>query len=699
MSLLQALTSRMAGTKTYAKAVDFDGTNDYLSRASDFTGNADGKTFTFSVWVWEAANTNDGEIYTTSDQSISVSLNSNSQLLVKCYDAALSGVKLWFTLPSNEIPRYGFTHILFSVDMSDTGKRYLYINDVAFTPTWNAYVDSTLGFAKPAHYVGAGAGPARLLDTRLSNVFLDYTYRDLSNVTNRRLFITADRKPAQGQAALNPILYLPMDDPTTAHINQGTGGNFTLNGVVARSGRGPNQYNVAYSDLDGAADYLQRSSLIGVNDGAAMTASFVINADNYNGHPFCIEQAGAVRVQFWYESETSLRIVLRNSSATILLNATAITKNHILRNTIVTVAFDLSDTAKRHIYCNGEAASVTWATYTNGSVNFSGNQVVVGARADGVSNFFNGRLGNVFFDTKYIDLSVAANLAKFVTGTGIDAKPVSLGANGELPTGTAPLIYLPMYGNNAGKNYGTGGDFTVNSGPYPGARGPNEFWGNKAAFSASSSLGRTSALALSNSKTFSFSFFIDAKTQVESRLFVVETNIGNQHFYIGFSGTFSQLRVYSTDGLDLLAGAYPITNDSGRHHVCFCVNMDVYNGFYCYIDGVSPPFTTLSYTTGATITLNRALNYIGSDAGSQNLQSPISEFYFTTDYIDFSLEANRLLFRDAFGNPTDLPSLIESGAVPNPAVYMRFDPANQGLNSGTGGNFTKSGTITDGGQL
>jgi hypothetical protein len=693
----------MAGTKTYAKAVDFDGTNDYLSRASDFTGNADGKTFTFSVWVWEAANTNDGEIYTTSDQSISVSLNSNSQLLVKCYDAALSGVKLWFTLPSNEIPRYGFTHILFSVDMSDTGKRYLYINDVAFTPTWNAYVDSTLGFAKPAHYVGAGAGPARLLDTRLSNVFLDYTYRDLSNVTNRRLFITADRKPAQGQAALNPILYLPMDDPTTAHINQGTGGNFTLNGVVARSGRGPNQYNVAYSDLDGAADYLQRSSLIGVNDGAAMTASFVINADNYNGHPFCIEQAGAVRVQFWYESETSLRIVLRNSSATILLNATAITKNHILRNTIVTVAFDLSDTAKRHIYCNGEAASVTWATYTNGSVNFSGNQVVVGARADGVSNFFNGRLGNLYFNTTYIDLSVASNLAKFVTGTGIDAKPADLGANGELPTGTAPLIYLPMYGNNAGKNYGTGGDFTVNSGPYPGARGPNEFWGNKADFDGTTGyLARTSALTgVSDGKTFSCSFTVNIDVNATRYIFLI-ANGASERLRISWSSSTPTLDIAGTDsgGSSRLYATCGTTLSAGtQYSVQICIDLANTSNRKIYINGLLDSTTWTTYTNSA-IELSAPNQRIGIDAGTTGkLDGKLSEFYFTTTYIDFSQEANRLLFRDAFGNPTDLPSLIESGAVPNPAVYMRFDPANQGLNSGTGGNFTKSGTITDGGQL
>jgi len=43
-------TSQVAATATQAEAVDFDGTNDYLRRTSDLTGNTDGKTFTFSFW-------------------------------------------------------------------------------------------------------------------------------------------------------------------------------------------------------------------------------------------------------------------------------------------------------------------------------------------------------------------------------------------------------------------------------------------------------------------------------------------------------------------------------------------------------------------------------------------------------------------------------------------------------------------------
>ena len=94
-----------------------------------------------------------------------------------------------------------------------------------------------------------------------------------------------------------PILYLPMDDPATAHVNQGTGGNFTLNGTIARSGRGPNQYNTPYSDLDGAADYLSRTSITGIADGKAFTTSFVVNADANGG--YVIHFASATSTRFY----------------------------------------------------------------------------------------------------------------------------------------------------------------------------------------------------------------------------------------------------------------------------------------------------------------------------------------------------------------------------------------------------------------
>ena len=60
-------------------------------------------------------------------------------------------------------------------------------------------------------------------------MFRDYTYRDLTQESNRRFFITADGKPTENQEALNPILYLPLKSVETAGQNLGTGGDFTVN--------------------------------------------------------------------------------------------------------------------------------------------------------------------------------------------------------------------------------------------------------------------------------------------------------------------------------------------------------------------------------------------------------------------------------------------------------------------------------------
>jgi hypothetical protein len=77
----------------------------------------------------------------------------------------------------------------------------------------------------------------------------------------------------------------------------------------------------------------------------------------------------------------------------------------------------------------------------------------------------------------------------------------------------------------------------------------------------------------------------------------------------------------------------------------------------------------------------------------------MSEFYLSSGYVDFSQEANRLKFRDCFGNPTDLPSAITAASIPAPLIYLRFPPTSFGTNLGTVGDFSVNSTITDGGQL
>ena len=521
-------------------------------------------------------------------------------------------------------------------------------------------------------------------------------------------------KPAPNQQALNPIIYLKMDDPTQAGKNLGTGGDFTLNGVVARSGRGPSQFNAVYSDLNGSSQYLSRTTApTGIADGGIFTFHGVVSAD--------VATAGLDIISFYqstsnerfrvYFSEIGgfarLNIAGRNSAGTAVLLASETTFSRVIgRNYVIDISIDLSDTGKRHVYVNGESVTMTWGAYTSGDINFAITTTplyYIGRR--GAGTYFDGRLGNVFFDTRYIDLSVPANLAKFVQGTGIDAKPANLGANGEKPFGTPPLIYLPMYGNNAGKNYGTGGDFTVNSGPFTGARGPNEFWGNKADFDGSTGyLYRTSALAgVSDGKTFSCSFYINSNNGLAARVFGIYPTAGSVatiRFQPTNTGTMT---IFATNAagstiLNAETTASPITSGAP---VFVQISIDLTNTSkrFVYFNGVSTAVTWTTYIND-NIDFTADDVFIGrSNLGATSLNGKLSEFYFTTDYIDFSQEANRLKFRDAFGNPVNLRPQIAAGTLPNPAIYMRFDPSNFGKNSGTGGDFVVNGTITDGGQL
>lgn len=707
-------TSQVAAVATQAEAIDFDGTNDYLIRSTDLTGNTDSSTFTFSVWVWSDVS-GLSYIYTTdntTDARVQTWISTTQVGLYMKNSAGTVILNASATVPNNNPPKNTWIHILWSINLASTSNRSCYINDVLQSAvSWDTYTNGSIDFTQPNHNIAGGPALGGYTKARLSNVYLDKTYRDMSVTANRRLFVTADLKPAAGQAALNPILYLPMSDPTQPGKNSGTGGNFTLTGVVARSGRGPNQYNAPYSYLDGSADYLSRTTApTGIANGKQFTCSFVVRLDdNTDERVFTIATSTSNRFYITCNSN-GIQFVGWNSAGTIIFNAESSGINIVAgRNYCVQCAVDLTDTAKRSIYVNGVSCG-SFATYDNDNINFnvtSSPVYVIGKNAS--TTYFIGRLGAFWFNTSYIDLSQPANLAKFVTGTGIDAKPVDLGASGELPTGTSPLIYLPMYGNNAGKNYGTGGDFTVNSGPYTGARGPNEFWGNKADFDGSTGyLSRTSAIAgVSNGKVVSGCIWITMDDISTPRIFQIFTNAGSassgRRFMIYATSGTLYIEGYNSAGTQiLLASKASAFAADVTYCLQFCIDLSNASNRAVYLNGVSQSMTWTTYSNDS-MELSAPRVTVGANwTGSiYNIfyDGKLSEFYFTTEYIDFTQEANRLKFRDAFGNPVNLTQQIEAAAIPAPAIYMRFPPTSFGTNSGTGGNFTVTGTITDGGQL
>lgn len=67
-------------------------------------------------------------------------------------------------------------------------------------------------------------------------------------------------------------------------------------------------------------------------------------------------------------------------------------------------------------------------------------------------------LSQIWFDSnQFLDITIEANRRKFISDAGA---PIALGASGENPTGTSPLVYLDNPVASFLTNRGTGGDFT-----------------------------------------------------------------------------------------------------------------------------------------------------------------------------------------------------------------------------------------------
>jgi hypothetical protein len=118
-------------------------------------------------------------------------------------------------------------------------------------------------------------------------------------------------------------------------------------------------------------------------------------------------------------------------------------------------------TVASHIYINDVSDKVV--VYSGDALgDYTHDNWSVGATKTGTLKL-NGSLAEVYFAPgQYLDFSIEANRRKFITAAG---KPVHLGADGSLPTGTAPIIYHHLDDGEAVANFannrGIGGNFTI----------------------------------------------------------------------------------------------------------------------------------------------------------------------------------------------------------------------------------------------
>jgi len=711
ISRLLTTAAAAGGGTVEAVGVDFDGTNDYLLRSSDLVGNADGKTFTFSCWVYWTNESSSTVFTTTNAFHVLLDTGGNNEAHVTANNS--SGTKIFDVKlvdgSSHAIPKNTWSNLLLSIDLANTSNRSVYINDVLFSSVWVTYTNDNIDFTSTKHAVGGyintvnGSVQANL-QGRLAGVYLDYTYRNLSVENNRRLFIDADglyvKPPTSG------ILSVPMDDPADPGRNDGTGGDFTLNGIVARSGRGPNQYNAAASTFDGAADYLYRGTL-GAADGKKITISAFFR--------FGVVGNGEAVLFFYNSGATSDYIKISMAAAGFLdIRGNSAANGRSFRvgaafapvtNAGVGLYINVSanvETGDIHVYVNGKEASSMFSQVQTDNVNIpfsllNENRI---ARSDS-ANWFQGQIGEVYLTNEYIDLSVDNPFWDADTD-----KPKYLGESGELPTGSSPLVYLPLRADDAGNNLGTSGDFTVNSGPYAGARGGSEYWARSVKWSGSGGAANNLQRTISTPDTKTATVVMALKSS-GSRVYPYSGSNSSKLFSFDTSNSSttdsSYLQFTNSVAAAIVKGTMPsIEATAGIWNVfLFSVDTSSTSKRHFYKAGESLSVTWNTYSANALIE-HAGLTVLGasSTAGSSLADSPLAFFYYSTEYIDFSQESNRLKFVDGLGYPVDLQPAIDAGDIPTPLIYMKFESTTSlGTNSGSGGDFTVNGAVTSGSDV
>lgn len=680
------------------EGVSFDGSSDYLSQTSDLTNNTDSKTFTFSCWVYKQDFSGTAYIYVadTNNDGDSFTVNVNSAGAVGIVGKNSSGGQI-FNLGGFYISKLGWNSILVSIDLISTSKRKVYLNDISVTSSvaWNTYTDDTIDFTHANHKIGNfnyQGNFSSWFKGRLAHLFLDYTYRDLSTTSNRRLFITADGKPSKTIPS-SPILYLPMTDAATAGSNSGTGGDFTVNGVLATAERGPNQDNCSASTFDGSNDYLSRASISGLSDGKLFTFSVNASQTSGNGQIFTGSN-GKVSIKI---AGNKVTVRLKGSNSIALYFNSPYPANELAYGQHNSISFscDLSDTSKRHMFINGVdvTSGITFTNYSNETALLVQTPYAIGAAATALADVYTGSIGEFYLDTAYYDLATDNPFWDSDTNRPNSVRKVIA------DTGVTPAIAMPLMGNDAGNNLGSGGDFTVNSGPYTGARGGSEFWARSVKFDGCSNKLETTA-AITSSTTYELSgfFFINQSAVTDNWVFEFNAGQSNCAFFIDTSNKKFILSLKSTSGAALGLGSTAngavwnaINQANTWIPVFFCV--DVNNGtVFMQVQGASESYNLLS-TVNPIVSFNSGVRYIGNRDNYECANYQLSNFYMTSSYIDFSQEANRNKFVDQLGYPIDLTDISD------PFLYMKFDPSSLGTNSGTGGNFTVNGTVVAGADV
>lgn len=683
--LLQAAagTAAAAGGEAFAEGIGLTGYQQSLYLNSNLNNTTSTKTFTLSFWIYMSsqetsrymqvidAGANDFSFYVREGQLYWYIANSSN--------SAYSSQGSFGPFPYNQ-----WNHIVISQDFSSTSNRHAYINDIEFESLgYGTYVNQNAGWNSVTNGWAIGSqdgGSNNTLRGRLAHVYFDETYRDLSNVNNRRLFVTEDLKPAEDQASLNPPLYMSFNeawwenyDTNSNALNEGTGQDFSVNtigGEPTRVDRGPNLDNCAAAQ-DGGTFYLT-STNAGFSASTKFTLSCTFYIDNDSGNKYLcyappIGSAPGTLNIFWTQNQLSIFAWNGTNTRILDINIPNV-PNHMWHS--LQISLDKTDTSKRHFILNGESVTPTITTYNSTSIPFGNTFYISRSGSDDME----GTLGEFFFDTEYMDLATSN---PFWDDTNYRHVPMRTVLD---ETGLTPNIACPMLPPNTGLNLGTQADLTPAAGQYnEGGRGGSENWAY--GFEVWTNNNNTQ-----NRVTDSHTGF-NGEITLACAIYNTTTSIQ----YWGEFGNFLLRNVDNKVRVDVGTFAAETPNRFWSPYPSWNTVLLSYNYSTNTIKAMVNGYA------GISVVDNRWANLTGSSSSfprnnGPNSGSYVGWLYVHNGYMDVTDKNVNKHFLTPMGYPRDLRQPIDNGDIPNPLAYLDFrDTSNVGSNYGTSGDWTFQG--------
>ena len=220
------------------------------------------------------------------------------------------------------------------------------------------------------------------------------------------------------------------------------------------------EYTANAVTFDGTNDYLSHTSAFaGVTDGKQITVSFWARFETYPSATFQIlgSQPGRASISYSGNGTETMQLVLRDTSNVLNTNVGCGPDPHVAGVWYHHLISVDTSTGTANCYVDDADSMQTFTAPTDATLDFDMTSWAIGSTHSGNSKL-DGQIADLWIDFgTYIDFSIEANRRKFISAAGY---PVNLGANGSIPTGSTPDIFLSGDTATWHTNDGTGGGFT-----------------------------------------------------------------------------------------------------------------------------------------------------------------------------------------------------------------------------------------------